>query len=236
MWNSGILAITLLLTTTAFAESKAALRWMEGGPNCTFSIAEDGHIYYGISSEDFEISLGVDRQELEKVQHRPIPMLGFFLSVHYKGNGTFRVGRDKVTLEFVKHRHTVQESLNPSSMLQELDTDADDLTYHVEHQEIRKHPEEKEKKEADLKAHLSDYAELKKFVGGHALRQITLDPKHSSAGGWVFFSTENEWIGTLHRPEPFILRLPAGNWTVEFPFELPPKSGAMELRRRPARP
>ena len=225
----------MLLTTTAFAESKPALRWVEGGPNCTLRIADDGHIYYGISSADFEITLGVDRQELEKVSHRAIPMVGFFLSFHYKGSGTLAVSRDKFTLEFVKHRHTVQESLSPSAMLTELDRDADDLTYHVEHQEIRKHPEEKEKKEAELKAHLDEYSELKNFVRGRALRQITLNPKYASAQGWVFFSTQNEWIGTLHRPEQFILRLPAGNWTVEFPFQLPPQAGTMELRRRPAK-
>lgn len=226
----------MLLTAAAFGDSRPALRWVEGGPNCALRVADDGHIYYEVSSADFEITLGVDRQELEKVQHRAIPMLGFFLSFHYKGGGTFPVSRDKITLEFVKHRHTVQNSLTPGSMLSELDTKAQDLTDQVERHDIRKHPEDKEKKEAELNAHLHDYSELKDFINKRSLRETTLDPKKSSADGWVFFSTQNEWIGTLHRSEEFILRLPASDRTVEFPFQLPPKAGAMELRRRPGRP
>jgi len=36
----------------------------------------------------------------------------------------------------------------------------------------------------------------------------------------------------LRRPAQFILRLPVENVIVEFPFELPPKQGKIELRRR----
>jgi hypothetical protein len=232
--NLGIFAVALLLTA-AYGDNKPTLRWLERRPNCTVRVADDGHIYYGISSADFEITVALDRQELEKVPHRAIPMLGLFLSFHYQGRGMFRVSQQKVTLEFVRHRHVVQHSLNPDSLLRTLETDADELTHHVERHEIRKHPEDREKKEAELNAHLRDYAEMKDFIRNHALREVTLEPNNSSVSGWVFFSTENEWIGRWRKPEQFILRLPAGDWMLEFPFQLPPQIGGVELRRRPAR-
>jgi hypothetical protein len=232
--NLGIFAVALLLTA-ASGDSKPALRWTEGRPNCSVRVADDGHIYYGISSADYEITMVLDRQELEKVPHRTIPMLGLFLSFHYKGSGLFRVAQDKFTLEFVRHHHVMQHSLNPAAMLTTLDTDRDDLTHEVEHHDIPKHPEDRDKKEAQLNAHLRDYAEMKAFISKHALRGATLEPSNSSVSGWVFFSTESEWIGHWQKPEQFILRLPAGDWMLEFPFQLPPSLGGVELRRRPAR-
>jgi hypothetical protein len=231
---SGIVALTLL-AVAAFGDSKPTLRWAEGGANCTYRVADDGHVYYGISSADFDITLAVDRQEMEKVRHRAIPVVGVFLSFRYKGGHPLPVSLNEFTLEFVNHHHVVQQPLAPDSLVKELDSNADDLTHYVEHHEIRSHPEEKDKKEAELGAHLHDYSEMKDFVSTHALHQGTLNRGNSSVSGWVFFSTEDRWIGALHRQEKFILRLPAGGWMVEFPFELPAKGGTMELRRRPAK-
>jgi hypothetical protein len=70
------------------------------------------------------------------------------------------------------------------------------------------------------------------FVSARALRPLTLDATNPSASGWLFFSTENRWIGAWHRPEQFVLRLPVENLIVEFPFQLPPKAAKVELRRR----
>jgi hypothetical protein len=229
------LAAVLVLMACARAGDKSApgtVRWVEGGANCTFRAGDDGHTYYGISVEDFEVTLAVDGQELEKVPHRALPMLGFFLSFHYKGNARFDLHPSKFALEFLQHRRVVQSSLEPGGMLSDLRNDIDEAT-HREEKHVRKHPEDKQKEEAELQARLKDYTEMMDFVGGHALHPTTLDTANSSAGGWVFFSTENRWIGTLHPPEQLVLRLPMRNLMVEFPFQLPPKVGKMELRRRP---
>lgn len=209
------------------------MRWQEGQANCTLRAGDDGHTYYGLSSAVFEVTLSVDRQELEKIPHRAVPMLGVFVSFHYKGNGHFEVRPRPFALEFVKHSQVVQNPIDPDDMLKSLQGNIDDLTDEVERHQIRKHPEQKEKKEADLQARLKDYTEMMDFLSTRVLRRTMLDATNSSVSGWVFFSTKNRWIGPWRRPEQFILRLPLDNGTVEFPFELPPKAGKVQLRRRP---
>jgi hypothetical protein len=159
-------------------------------------------------------------------------MLGVLLTFHYKGSGQLELQQNRFTLEFVKHFQVVQSSLDPDGMLQHLQENVTDLTDEVERHQVAKHPDQKEKKETELQARLKDYTEMMDFVSTRALRPGLLDPSKSSVGGWVFFSTRNKWIGGWHRPEQFILRLPVENVIVEFPFELPPKQGKVELRHR----
>jgi hypothetical protein len=227
-------AAVLLLVACAAASDQSAprtVRWAEGSANCTLRAADDGHTYYGFSSGDFEITLGVDRQELEKVPHRALPMLGVFLSFSYKGSGQLEVRQNKFALEFLKHRRVVQSSLDPEEMIATLQDAIDEVTHQVEKRQ-RKHPEQKEKEEAELQGRLKDYAEMMDFINARALYPTSLDGANRSAGGWVFFSTENRWIGAWRRPEQFVLRVPVENLMVEFPFQLPPKAAKVELRRR----
>ena len=229
------LMVPLLLCSKVFAADQSApptLRWTEGAPNCTVRAGDDGHTYYEISASDFDITLSVDRQELEKSPHRAMPMLGVLLTIHDKGSGQLEVQQNRFTLEFVKHFQVVQSSFDPDGMLQHLQANITDLTDEVERHQVAKHPDQKERKEAELQARLKDYTEMMDFVSTHALRPGMLDPSNSSVSGWVFFSTRNKWIGPWRRPEQFILRLPVENVIVEFPFELPPKQGKIELRRR----
>jgi len=229
------LIVPLLLCSSVFAADQSApptLRWTEGAPNCTVRAGDDGHTYYEIIASDFDITLSVDRQELEKSPHRAMPMLGVLLTIHDKGSGQLEVQQNRFTLEFVKHFQVVQSSFDPDGMLQHLQANITDLTDEVERHQVAKHPDQKERKEAELQARLKDYTEMMDFVSTHALRPGMLDPSNSSVSGWVFFSTRNKWIGPWRRPEQFILRLPVENVIVEFPFELPPKQGKIELRRR----
>jgi hypothetical protein len=227
-------AAVLLLVACAAASDQSAprtARWAEGSANCTLRASDDGHTYYGFSSGDFEITLGVDRQELEKVPHRALPMLGVFLSFSYKGSGQLEVGQNKFALEFLKHRRVVQSSLDPEEMIATLQDAIDEVTHQVEKHQ-RKHPEQKEKEETELQARIKDYTEMMEFINARALHPTSLDGANRSASGWVFFSTENRWIGAWRRPEQFVLRVPVENLMVEFPFQLPPKAGKVELRRR----
>lgn len=195
-------------------------------------MGDDGHTYYEISASDFDVTLSVDRQELEKSPHRAIPMLGVLLTIHYKGSGQLEVQQNRFTLEFVKHFQVVQSSLDPDGMLQHLQQNITDLTDEVERHQVGKHADQKEKKETELQARLKDYTEMMDFVSTRALRPGMIDASNSSVSGWVFFSARNKWIGAWRRPEQFVLRLPVENVIVEFPFELPPKQGKIELRRR----
>ena len=225
-----------LLSACAFSETQAtlpAVRWAEGAANCTLRQGDDGHTYYGLSSGDFEITLAVDQQELAKVPHRAIPMVGVLLTFHYKGNGQFEVQQNRFALEFVKHFHVVQSSLDPDGMLQHLQQNIDDVTDEVERHQVKKHPDQKDQQETELQLRLKDYTEMMDFISTRAIRPTVLDPSNSSTTGWVFFSTKNRWIGPWRRPEQFILRLPVEDVIVEFPFQLPPKRGSVELRPRP---
>jgi hypothetical protein len=229
------LAAVLVLAACTGATDKSAphtLQWAEGLPNCTLRSGDDGHTYYRLSSGDFEITLAVDRQELAMVPHRALPMIGVFVSFQYKGSGELQVRQDKFALEFLRHHRVVQNALAKSGMLGTLQRDADEVRHQTE-KHVRKHLEDKQKEEAELHARLKDLGELAEFIKTRALQPGTLDATHPSTSGWVFFSTEDRWIGTLHSPEQFVLRLPVEKLMVEFPFQLPPKVGKMELRRRP---
>ena len=232
MQRALLVAIVCFCCVSSFGQLKPALRWADGAPGCAVRAEEDGHTYYSISSPDFDITLAVDRQELEKVRRRAIPMIGGLLSIRYKGSDKLLVFQNMTTLEFVKHFHLLQHSLDPDTMLKQLQQNMDDLSDEVEHRELRKHPDQKPQKEAELQQRLKDYTEMMDFISTHALRGSTLDASNPSASGWVFFSTKNRWIGPWRRPEQLILRIPVENVVVEFPFELPPKYGTVDLRKR----
>ena len=229
--------VLVALSSCAFAGDKRlvpTLRWTQGEPNCAVREGNDGHTYYDLAGGDFDITLAVDRQELEKLPHRAKPMLSVALTFHFRGSGQFEVQQNRFTLEFVKHFQVVQSSLDPDEMVKGLQDNIDDLTDEIERHQVRKHPEQKEAKETELQARLKDYTELMDFISTRALHPgTTLDSANSSVNGWVFFSIKNKWIGPWRRPEQFILRLPVENLIVEFPFELPPKFGNIELLHRP---
>jgi hypothetical protein len=229
----GTLFIVIVLAASASGASKAdppVLRWDGDAANCTQRAGDDGRVYYGISSHDFEITLAVDRQELEKTPHRALPAIAVFLTFHYKGSQTFDIQQNRFSLEFVKHFQTVQTSLDPDDTLKRLQDDS--LTDEIERHQVKKHPDQKQQKETELQARLKDYTEMMDFISTRALRPLTLDGSNSTASGWVFFNIKSKWIGPWRRPEQFILRLPVENVMVEFPFSLPPQ-GTIELKRRP---
>lgn len=230
----GWLALTAGSAFAANKQSIPAIRWTENGANCTFRDADDGHTYYELASGDFEVTLTVDRQELEKISHRSRPMLGVFLTFHYKGNDKFEVQQNRFVIEYSKHFQVVKGSLDPDDMVKQLQQNVDDLTDEVERHDVKRHPELKEQKETELQARLKDYTEMMDFISTRALKPVTLDASNSSAGGWVFFSVKDKWIGPWRKPEEFVLRMPVENLIVEFPFSLPPKGAKVEFRKRPA--
>lgn len=160
-------------------------------------------------------------------------MIGVLISLDYKGTDPLALAPSKSTLEFSKHFQVVQRALNPDAMLQQLQQNMDELTDEITHHQLRAHPDRKDAKEAELQQRLKDYTEMMDFISTRTLRDHVLDSSNASASGWVFFGTKNRWIGPWRRPEQFVLRIPVENAVVEFPFELPPKGGKVELRHRP---
>jgi hypothetical protein len=234
------LPLAILLASVAWAAppgpdkapALSTLRWEEGQPGCTFSRDDDGKYRYGFWTTDFGIVVAVDSQELEKVRRRALPIFALQLTAHYRGKDSLDVAPGKITLEFVKHYHDVHGSLDPDGFASQQRNDADTLAGETE-REIRKHPEQKEKKEAILAAREKEAAEMIAFLNTRSLRAVRLDPGHPEASGWVLFSTKSKWVGDLKKQEEFVLRVPLEGRVVEFPFSLPPSEGDLILRRRP---
>jgi hypothetical protein len=207
------------------------IRWDEGRPGCTFSRSDDGRYHYGLWYEDLGITLAVDSQELEKVHRRHEPFFAVLLNVRYQAQSLLDLDVGHISLEFVKHFQVVQTSLDPDDFSQRVQNDADELNYQTA-REVEKHPEQRETKEAYVRAFLKDSAELQEFVGKNSLRPTRLGPGNPQTSGWVLFSTSSKWIGGWKKQEELILRVPLEGKTFEFPFKLPPKPGEVRLRRR----
>jgi hypothetical protein len=232
------LALTItaasLLCVSASAKDKnrmPAVRWAEGNPGCTFSRGDDGKYRYGLWSDDVGIVLAVDSQELEKVHRRHQLFFALLLTVRYRGPASLDVATDYISLEFVKHFQVIQTALDPDDFSDKVQSDADALNDETARQ-VEKHPEQKQQKEALVRAFLKDSTELQEFVGKNSLRPTRLSPGKNETSGWVLFSTDSKWIGRWKKQEEFVLRLPMAGKVFEFPFRLPPKPGETILRKR----
>lgn len=208
-----------------------AVRWEEGNPGCTFSHGDDGKYRYGMWYEDVGIVAAVDAQELQKVHRRHEPFFALWLDVKYRGQGALDFTTDNISLEFVKHFRVRQIALDPDEFADLVQNNADTLNDETA-REVEKHPEQREQKEAYVRAYLRDSAELEEFVGKNSLRQKHLSPGSAEVTGWALFSTKNKWIGGWKKREQFILRVPVAGKVFEFPFQLPPRPGETILRKR----
>jgi hypothetical protein len=229
-----VLAVASLLPSSASAKDKKllpAVRWEEGNPGCTFERGDDGKYRYGLWSDDVGIIMAVDSQELEKVHRRHQLFFAVFLTVRYRGQGALEVATDNISLQFMKHFQVTQTALDPDGFSEKVQNDADRLNDETARQ-VEKHPEQKEQKEALVRAYLKDSAELQEFVGKNSLRPTRLTGGNNQTSGWVLFATENKWIGHWKKQEEFVLRVPMAEKVFEFPFRLPPKPGETILRKR----
>lgn len=207
------------------------VRWNESEPGCTFSTTDDGKYRYGLWSGDVGIVLSVDAREVQIIRHRIEPIFGVLLTIRYRGSGGMDESPDPITLQFIKHFKVVRTSLDPDDYTQKIQADADALDDETR-RIVAKHPEEKQAREARLQDYQKSVSELIEFLGKHSLRAGHLDRGNPEISGWVFFSTDNKWLGGWKAQEEFILRLPLDGKIFEFPFKLPPKAGELLLRKR----
>jgi hypothetical protein len=208
-----------------------AVRWNEELPGCTFSRSDDGKYRYGLWSGDIGITLAIDAREVQIIHHRIEPIFALLLTVRYRGSQALEVSPESITLQFMKHFKVVQTSLDPDGYAAKVQGDADTLD-HEAAREIAKHPEEKEAREARLRAYQKSVSELIEYLSNRSLHPAHLDRGNPEVSGWVFFNTDNKWLGGWKRQEEFVLRLPLAGKVFEFPFKLPPKEGELLLRKR----
>ena len=207
------------------------VRWNEDQPGCTFSTTEDGKYRYGLWAEDVGVILSVDAREVQIIRHRIEPLFGVQVTVRYRGAAGLDVKPDAITLQFMKHFKVVRPSIDGDDYIQKIQADADALDDEAR-RNIAKHPEQKQVREARLQDYQKSVSELIEFLGKHSLQAGHLDRGNPEANGWVFFDTDNKWLGGWKAQEEFVLRLPLEGKIFEFPFKLPPKAGELLLRKR----
>lgn len=207
------------------------VRWNEELPGCTFSRSDDGKYRYGLWSGDIGITLAVDAREVQIIHHRIEPIFALLLTVRYRGRQALDVAPEVITLQFMKHFKVVQPALDADSYATKVQGDADTLD-HATAREIEKHPEQKEAREARLREYQKSVSELIEYLSNKSLQTAHLDPGNPEVSGWVFFNTDNKWLGRWKQQEEFVLRVPLAGKIFEFPFKLPPKEGELLLRKR----
>jgi hypothetical protein len=207
------------------------LRWDEEQPGCTFSAGDDGKYRYGLWSEDVGITLAVDARELQVIRHRQWPILGVFLTIHYRGASSLDTTPDGITMQFTKHFKVVQASLDPDTYSQKIQADADALDDQTR-REAKKDPEKKQISETRLQEYQKSANEMIEFLTTKGLHPAHLDRANPEVSGWVFFDTKSKWLGSWKTQEEFILRVPLDGKIFEFPFKLPPKKGELLLQKR----
>ena len=207
------------------------VRWDESQPGCTFTRSDDGKYRYGLWSGDLGIVLAVDAREVQIIRHRIEPIFGVLMTIRYRGTGGVDVDPGGMTLQFMKHFKVVQPALDPDDYAQKIQSDADALDDEAR-RALAKHPEEKEVREARLQDYQKSVSELIEFLTKNNMRLAHLDPGNPEQSGWVFFNTNNKWIGGWKAQEEFVLRLPLDGKIFELPFRLPPSKGEVLLRKR----
>ena len=207
------------------------LRWAEGKPGCTFSADEDGKYRYGMWTNDFGLVIAIDADEVRKASLRIQPLFAIFVTVRYRGKESLAADPAHITLEFVKHYHAMENTIDPDDFAMKLQNEADAFAEETQRQ-ITKHPGKKAEKESALRVYADNVKQTQEFLRSRSFRAIRLDPDNPEVTGWVFFSAKSKWIGDWKKQEQFVLRVPIAGQAVEFPFTLPPSQGDLLLRRR----
>lgn len=207
-----------------------AARWTAGAPGCDFQRTDDGRYRWRMAGNDVDITLILDAQELSKSKYRLYHVLGAYLSVTYTGPGKMDFLADP-RLEFVRHRHVIQPSLDPDEFSTKMQNDVDTLVFDTE-RGIKRNPGTTEEKTARAREYEKEVSEFLEFLSTQTLRPATLTPGNPEVHGWAFFSTKNKWIGPWKSREDFVLRIWQKDKVYEFPFSLPPTEGDLILRKR----
>lgn len=229
-----ILVCLLVWQCDASEKSKPlsnTVRWTEGGRGCSFSSTRDGKYHYRLNSDDLDVTLSIDAQELQLTKRRLGHFLSIFVEARYKGTGSLLFGPETATLEYVNHYKATKEAFDPDTFAERLETGAENVSDETGRQ-IEKHPERAEEREPVARAYQKDVADLLEFVNTKSMRAATLSPTAPINSGWMLFSTKDRWIGKWKKREELVFRIQLADRTLEFPFTMPPKSGEVTLKER----
>lgn len=209
------------------------VHWTAGAPGCTFESTDDGHYRWTMTAHDLSVALVVDSQELAKSRHRFYRLLGAYISVTYSGKGKFEFPAD-VRIDFVRHHDVFEGFEDPSELSNRLQNDIDTKVFETERQ-IKRDPKITEEKTALLREYEKVAAEFIEFVSTQSLdpNTVMLTPGNPEAHGWVFFATNNKWIGPWKEREDFIISVYMKDQIWQFPFSLPPAESGPILRKPP---
>ncbi len=227
-----LLSLAALASASAKHRDVAAVRWRDGDPQCTLQRTSDGLYHYSLAYETEHITMTVDPQELEKTRRTLKHVFRVLLTFRNTGTKPLEVGPGNVSLELVDHFHVEMPSLDPDDFSYRIQDDSDELVHQSE-RELKKHPERKDVIEARLKEHEKLVTEWLEYLSTQALEDVTLDTGRPQITGMVFFNTKTKWKGDWKKEENFVLRIANGKLVFEFPFTLPPRGEAPELRERP---
>jgi hypothetical protein len=230
-----ILCCAILSPTLSRASDKKkqlpAVRWTSGAPGCTFEATDDGHYRWTMTGQNLTIAVMVDSQELAKSRHRFYRLLGAYVSVTYTGGEKFEFPAD-VRIDFVRHHDIVEGYQDPTELSNRLQNDIDTKVFETE-RKIKKDPQSKEEKTALLREYEKVAAEFIEFISTQGLdpNTVMLSPGNPEAHGWVFFTTNNKWIGPWKEREDFLISLWMKDKVWQFPVSLPPSEGDLILRK-----
>lgn len=232
--SQNILFVCFLLCFCVGASDKTTtlkvVRWSKASDGCSVSTSRDGKYHYQLSSDDLDVTVSADAQELQLTGRRLGHFLSIFVEARYKGAGTMVFGPDTATIQYLDHYRATKQAFDPETFAQWLESGAEDVSDEMGRQ-IEKHPERAEKREPVARAYQKDVAELLEFVNTRTMKSATLSPAAPSNSGWMLFSTKDRWIGKWKKHEELVFRIQLADRILEFPFTLPPKE-AVTLKER----
>ena len=208
------------------------VRWTPEQAASEFAQLADGTYRYGLATDDLVLTLAVDAQELQKSQTRVEPFISFFLSVRYSGDSGVELDVQRATLEFKKHYRERHKPIDAQELSHRLQKDLEALR-ETSAREIQRDRDQQNEKQIALRDQENAISAMINFLQTRALQATTLSRNSPHASGWLFFDTQSRWIHQLNLQEEFVLRVPLGSTTLEFPFVLPPSSADINLRTRP---
>jgi hypothetical protein len=205
-------------------------RWRPDMPNCSLEGRSDGKFLYTVNTPEAQFALMVDGAELEKSQRTSERIFTVHLSVLLVGEGPLTIRPEQVALQLVRHHGEWLSPLDPSVLARRIHEETEQLSAQTDRY-VEKHPE----KEAAMKARLEEQknlaAEWIEFLGKNSFpgqRVTALSPKTS---GWFYFPSETKDVRGWKSREEFVFRIEAGQWSVEFPFALPPTDVPVLMQR-----
>jgi hypothetical protein len=209
--------------------ASTVFRWSRGAPGYTLHHGDDGKDRYTSAAGQLEVTLAVDRNELQKVRRRILPVFAVWLSIRYKGVKTLAITPGDITLALPTRRNAFRP-LDPDRLSRSLRRAVADRQQKGSI-EVAQGRSPGEQDRTLRETYERDALQMQAFLSAYSLRSVTLSASKDLVSGWIFFRLPHELSRSHQARADFLLSLPIGNVLLEFPFTLPGKTDP-ELRSR----